>query len=172
MNILVRISAVVSAALLTLCSVPVETRAASASAKIDMSKKGSLNVTHYSVDNELMADVPSHLYLVATIDGNGQYTITDDFKGCFADQDFFNNGYDYDSWKSCVSYDESADSDNLYDYVRANNIPEVKSAVSDDSGNENKRPENITVDIYQLSWLTNLQYHNTSWKENNTCLNF
>ena len=55
-----------------------------ASANIDISRKGSLTVTHYSVDDEIIPGVTSHIYLVATIDENGQYTITEDFKDCFS----------------------------------------------------------------------------------------
>lgn len=107
---------------------------AAAYATIDTSRTGSLTVTHVSVDDELMEGVTSHLYLIATIDEEGQYTITDDFKGFFEDQDFFNNGYDYDAWKSCVMYDPQTDSDDLLSYVRDRNIQEVTSGVSDAKG--------------------------------------
>jgi hypothetical protein len=134
-NIFIRISAIMAAALLAI-SLPVSTVFAKNTswANIDTSRKGSLTVTHISIDDELMENVPSHIYLVATIDENGQYTITDEFKECFADQDFFNNGYDYDSWKSCVTYDQSSDSDNLYNYVNSKDIKEVKSGISDAQG--------------------------------------
>ncbi len=134
-NLLARISAVVAAALLTV-SLPCGTAFAknTSRADIDMSKKGSLTVTHLSIDEELMENVPSHIYLVATIDENGQYSITDEFKECFADQDFFNNGYDYDSWKDVVAYDMDSDSDNLYNYINSRKIKELTSGISDAQG--------------------------------------
>ncbi len=132
-NSLIRIVAFVAALLLTVSLHSIMSFAA-AYATIDTSVTGSLTVKHVSVDNELMEGVISHLYLVATIDEKGQYTITDDFKGFFEDQDFFNNGYDYDAWKSCVAYQEVSDSDNLLEYIEEKGIAEAASGVSDASG--------------------------------------
>ena len=100
----------------------------------DTSKTGGLTITHISVDDELIPGVTSHLYLVATVDEYGKYTITDEFKGCFSDPDFFNNNFEYDDWKSCVEYDEASDSDKLKDYITTNGISEVASLTSDDAG--------------------------------------
>ena len=134
-NIYIRIAAIITAVFMALilpgekvCAAPLSI------AKIDMSKKGSLTVTHLSADEELMASVPSHLYLVATIDDNGQYTITDQFRGFFSDPDCFNNGYNYDAWKNYVAYEPTSDSDNLLTYVRDNNISPVAEKISDADG--------------------------------------
>ncbi|MBE5823939.1 MAG: Cna B-type domain-containing protein [Butyrivibrio sp.] len=107
-----------------------------ARADIDMSmdRHGSLTITHRSVDDELMEGVNSQIYLVATIDKDGQYTITDEFKECFSDPDFFNDGFDYDSWKDCVQYEETSDSDILDKYIKAKSINPVKNGVSDNNG--------------------------------------
>ena len=83
-NIFIRISAILAAAFLTAMLPSGRADAAPVSrADIDMSRSGSLTVTYLSIDEELMENVPSHLYLVARIDENGQYTITDEFRGCF-----------------------------------------------------------------------------------------
>lgn len=107
---------------------------AAASATIDTSRTGSLTVTHHSAEDVAKENVTSHLYLVATIDENGQYTITDDFKEYFEDQNFFNNGYDYDSWKSSVMYNGASDSDNLQNYIKTHDIKESASGTSDSEG--------------------------------------
>ena len=102
---------------------------------IDTSRQGSLTIAHISVDEEKMAGVVSHIYLVATIDENGKYTITDEFKGLFSNQDFFNNEFNYDSWKSCVDYDNITDSDKLLDYIDQNSIAPTAESTSDADGN-------------------------------------
>ncbi len=107
---------------------------AAVSATIDTSRTGSLTITHLSVDEELKANVGSHIYLIATIDENGQYTLTDEFKDCFEDQNFFNNGYDYDAWKSCVMYEGASDSDVLLRYIKERNIEETAGGSSDAQG--------------------------------------
>ena len=122
--------------------------AAVSSAPIDTSRKGSLTVTHYSVDDELKKDVTSHIYLIATIDDNGQYTITDEFKGCYKDQDIFNNGYDYDEWKDSVMYDGASDSDILLDYIVTNEIDEVANGISDAEGKTYYK--DLTLGIYYV----------------------
>ena len=133
-NIYIRIAAVLMAVFMVLMCPGEAFAAPKATADIDTSKKGSLTVTHLSVDEELMAGVKSHIYLVATIDENGQYTITDEFKGFFGDLDFFNNGFDYDSWKNCVDYDVSTDSDKLLNYVTINGITPAAEGTSDAEG--------------------------------------
>ena len=122
--------------------------ASNARASIDTSGAGSLTITHYSVDNELVENVVSHIYLVATIDEDGQYTITDTFKGAFSDEDFFNNGYDYDAWKSCVMYDSATDSDDLLSFIKTNNIAETANGVSDSSGKTVY--SNLTLGVYYV----------------------
>ena len=104
-----------------------------ARADIDTSRKGTLTITHESVDKELMKGVKSQIYLVATIDENGQYTITKDFLGAFTDSGFFNNGYNYDAWKSCVQYDQASDSDLLYKYILKNSIQPVTNGKESNS---------------------------------------
>ncbi len=118
------------------------------SAAIDTSRKGSLTVTHYSVDEEFKENVTSHIYLVATIDENGQYTLTDEFKGCFEDPNIFNNGYDYDEWKSSVNYNSASDSDILLDYIVTNDIEEVANGVSDAEGKTYYK--DLTLGIYYV----------------------
>ncbi len=130
---LIRIVAFIAALFVAVSFSPVEVYAVSR-ADIDTSRSGSLTVTHVSVDNELMSGVTSHLYLVATIDENGQYTITDDFKAYFDDQDFFNNDYDYDDWKSCVAYEETGDTDNLKTYVKSKGIKAAAQGTSNSKG--------------------------------------
>lgn len=105
-----------------------------ARADIDTSRSGSLTITHKSVEDKVVEGVTSQIYLVATIDADGQYTITDEFKGCFSDPDFFNNGYNYDKWKDCVNYQEKSDSDLLDEYIKQNNIPFAKDGISDKQG--------------------------------------
>ena len=134
-NIYIRIAAIITAVFMALILPGEMVFAAPVSmAKIDMSQKGSLTVTHLSVDEEQMGNVPSHIYLVATIDDNGQYTITDQFRGFFSDSDCFNNGYNYDAWKNYVAYDTASDSDNLLAYIQENNISPVAEKLSDANG--------------------------------------
>lgn len=132
-NNLIRILSFIIAVFIAVVAMPKVSHAAS-SAAIDTSRTGSLTVTYYSADNELKANVTSHIYLVASIDENGQYTVTDEFKECFEDQDFFNNGYDYDSWKSCVKYNGDNDSDDLWFYIQAHGIKETATGVSNSQG--------------------------------------
>jgi hypothetical protein len=135
-NVLIRISAIVAAALLAL-TMPVgrvNAKEYVARADIDTDRSGSLTITHKSVDGDLMEGVTSQLYLVATIDADGQYTITDEFKGCFENADFFNNGFDYDQWKDCVQYDEKSDSDILDRYIKEKSLSPVKEGKSDNNG--------------------------------------
>ncbi|MBP3280661.1 MAG: Cna B-type domain-containing protein [Butyrivibrio sp.] len=134
-NIYIRIAAVIMTLFMVLI-LPGETAFAApvSTANIDMSKKGSLTVAHLSVDEELMANVQSHLYLVATIDEKGQYTVTEQFAGFFTDSDCFNNGFDYDAWKQFVSYEEASDSDNLLAYIKENNISPVAEKLSEGDG--------------------------------------
>ncbi len=129
---LIRIAALCAAFIMTFILGKIT--AVAAPGYFDMSRTGSLTVTHLSADDEPVAGVTSHLYLVATVDENGQYTITDSFKDCFADQNFFNNNYDYDAWKSCVMYDPGSDSDDLLSYIRSKGIIEAANGVSDSSG--------------------------------------
>ena len=135
-DIYIRISAIIVAALVALTAVPMQAvyAAPDARADIDLSRKGSLTLTHTSVDGDVMEGVTSHIYLVATIDENGRYTLTDAFKGCFEDPDFFNNDYSYDEWKSCVDYQSETDSDKLLEYIKANDITEAGSKVSGPDG--------------------------------------
>ena len=132
-NSLIRIVAFIAALFVAISISPVKSYAVSR-ADIDTGRSGNLTITHISVDNELMAGVASHLYLVATIDENGQYTITDEFKGCFDNPNFFNNDFDYDDWKSCVMYEEVSDSDNLKGYISSHGIKEVRGGVSNSKG--------------------------------------
>ncbi|WP_197026860.1 Cna B-type domain-containing protein [Butyrivibrio sp. FCS014] len=135
-NIYIRISAIIVAVLMAIIAIPSQMVSAAPNtwASIDLGKKGSLTITHFSVDEELMENVRSYIYLVATIDENGTYTITDEFKGCFDDPDFFNNDFNYDDWKECVDYQTESDSDNLQTYIKENGIKEVDSKVSDSKG--------------------------------------
>lgn len=131
-KIFIRISAVIASLFLAML-LPCEMSFAAGA--IDTTRQGSLTVTHVSVDDETMANVPSHIYLVATIDEDGKYTITDDFKEYFSDQNFFNNEFNYDEWKSCVDYDSNSDSDKLLDYVKQKGIAPVADGTSDANGN-------------------------------------
>ena len=144
---LIRILAFIAAVFVSVSFSSVRSYAVSR-ADIDTSRSGSLTVTHTSVDNELMAGVASHLYLVATIDENGQYTITDDFKAYFDDQDFFNNDYDYDDWKSCVAYEETGDTDNLKTYVKSKGIKAVAEGTSNSKGETYYT--NLTLGVYYV----------------------
>ena len=128
-NIYIRISAIIVAMMMTLLAIPMSAvnAAPNSRADIDLGRKGSLTITHLSVDEELMANVRSYIYLVATIDEEGTYTITDEFKGCFEDPEFFNNDYNYDDWKDCVDYQTESDSDKLLSYIKENGIDFVKS---------------------------------------------
>ena len=130
------VSALAALSLMTVPTGKVFAKEYVARADIDMSIDGygSLTITHRSVDDELMKGVKSQIYLVATIDNDGQYTITDEFKGCFSDPDFFNNGFDYDVWKDCVQYEEASDSDILDKHIKANSITPANEGVSDDKG--------------------------------------
>lgn len=129
-------------ALLSIALLPGRTLAAEGiesiepSAGIDTNRKGSLTLTHKDVDDEFVPDVASHIYLIATVDANGIYTITDEFKGFFDDQNFFNNGYNYDKWKDCVQHSDEGGSNTgaLEGYIETNSISEVKSGISDSKG--------------------------------------
>ncbi|MBO5623902.1 MAG: Cna B-type domain-containing protein, partial [Butyrivibrio sp.] len=70
------------------------------------------------------------------VDANGSYTITDEFKGFFEDQNFFNNGFNYDDWKDCVAHTDAGGSNTgaMESYIDANGIAEVASGVSDGNG--------------------------------------
>ena len=115
---------------------------------VDTSRTGSLTVTYLSVDDKIKANVTSHIYLIATIDEFGQYTITDEFKDCFEDQNFFNNNFEYGDWKSCVMYNGDSDSDNLQNYILANNITETASTVSDAEGKSYYK--DLTLGVYYV----------------------
>ncbi len=95
-------------------------------ADIDLSKKGSMTVIHHSADDEPLEGVKSRIYRVASVDASGKYTVLDEFSGCFSDSSFFNNGYDFDAWKSCV--------DGVKEYVKATNVKPYKEGVSDKQG--------------------------------------
>ena len=97
-NIYIRISAIIVAAFVALTAIPMQAAIAAPNSRadIDLGRKGSLTISHTSADGDAMEGVTSHIYLVATVDENGTYTLTDGFKGCFESPDFFNNDYSYD----------------------------------------------------------------------------
>ena len=103
---------------------------------IDLNHKGSLTVIHVDADDERAPGVTSHIYLVARVDSKGIYTIADEFKGFFDDQEFFNNGFNYDDWKDCVAHTDAGGSNTgaMESYIDANGIAEVASGVSDGNG--------------------------------------
>ena len=103
---------------------------------IDTSRKASLTVVYIDADNEVAPNVETHIYLVATVDANGKYTITDVFKDYFEDQNFFNNGNNYDLWKDCISYDEDdvTGSTQLEKYIDEKGAPEAGNGFSDSKG--------------------------------------
>ena len=136
-NVLIRIWAIVMTALLTAFLLPgVRAKAEGAvHADIDTGRKGSLTVTHLSADDEPVEGVTSGIFLVATMDENGIYTITEDFRDFFTDPDFFNNGFDYDSWKECVKYEPEGDTDRLCRYIEGSDgIKPFAQSVSDAKG--------------------------------------
>ncbi|WP_026516360.1 Cna B-type domain-containing protein [Butyrivibrio sp. MC2021] len=95
-------------------------------ADIDLAKKGTMTVTHHSVDDEPLAGVKSRIYRIASVDPVGKYTVLDEFSPVFSDSGFFNNGFKFDAWKACV--------DGVKSYVKAKDIKPYKEGVSDKEG--------------------------------------
>lgn len=122
-DIFSRILAAVIAVIMVLALLPGQEVMA---AGLDLSKKGSMTVTHHSADDEPLAGVKSRIYRIASIDADAKYTILDEFSAAFSDADFFNNGYDFDAWKSCV--------DSVKSYVKSNKIAAYKEGTSDKEG--------------------------------------
>ncbi len=135
-SLFAKLISLIAAFLISICFMSSVSYAAEWEGIIDTSRSGSLTLTHYSVDEELMANVVSHIYLVATVDADGQYTIADEFSDFFADKDFFNNGYDYDEWKNCVAHTDQGGSNTgaLENYITGKGISEIASKVSDSEG--------------------------------------
>ena len=115
---------------------------------INLNHMGKLTVKHIDTDGELASGVDSKIYLVATVDEKGRYTITDNFKGFFEDQDFFNNGFNYDQWKECVVHSDEGNSNNgdMEAYIKEKGIEAVASGTSDDNGET--LYSNLTLGIY------------------------
>jgi hypothetical protein len=122
-NIIIRIAAAIMAMFMLVMLLPTQSVKA---VTIDTARQGSMTVSHVSVDEEGLEGVNSHIYRVASIDSNGVYTILDGYGSVFSDKNFFNNGYDFDAWKSCV--------EGLADYVKTNKIAPYMSGVSNAEG--------------------------------------
>ncbi len=115
-------------------------------AYIDLGRTGSLKVVHYIIgddDKDVRAPkgVTSRIYLIATVDERGHYTIKDEFAGYkyFAgNPDFFNKGFNYDQWKNCVTHTGqdryNSDTGELEEYINNNGIKPVAEGVSNDNG--------------------------------------
>jgi hypothetical protein len=95
-------------------------------ASLDLSRKGTMTVTHSSAEEVPLQGVKSHIYRVAAMDAEGNYVILDEFSSAFSDANFFNNGYDFDAWKSCV--------DGVKSYVKEKRLTPYKEGVSDKEG--------------------------------------
>jgi hypothetical protein len=115
---------------------------------INLNHLGKLTVKHIDADEKLAPGVESKIYLVATVDEKGIYTITDDFKGFFEDLDFFNNGFNYDQWKECVVHTDEGNSNTgaMETYIKEKGIEAVASGTSDDNGET--LYSNLTLGIY------------------------
>lgn len=122
-NIIIRIAAAIMAMFMLVLLLPSHSVKA---VTIDTARQGSMTVTHLSVDEAVLEGVNSHIYRIASIDGSGVYTILDGYGSVITDKDFFNNGYDFDAWKSCV--------EKLTDYVKTNKIAPYMSGVSNAEG--------------------------------------
>lgn len=118
------------------------------STTIDLNHKGSLNVIHIDADDERAPQVTSHIYKVASVNEHGVYTIESDFAGFFEDQNFFNNGFNYDLWKDCVQHTNEGGSNTgaMENYIDANDVEEVASGVSNASGET--LYDNLELGIY------------------------
>jgi hypothetical protein len=119
-------------------------------ARINTETKGSLTVKHVDADGNLAPGVASKIYLVATVDELGVYTITEGFRGFFSDLNYFNNGFDCDKWKECVAHTDEGNSNtgDLETYIKNNSSKILPVA----SGTSNERGEtlyeNLDLGIY------------------------
>ncbi|MBP3719546.1 MAG: Cna B-type domain-containing protein [Eubacterium sp.] len=116
---------------------------------INTGRTGSLKVIHKIIGDDnneknAPAGVKSRVYFVASVDERGRYTIDSQFASypIFAQNpDYFNNGFNYDEWRNCVSHPDEAnvDADNwntgdLEAYIKENGISAVAEGVSNDNG--------------------------------------
>lgn len=143
-------SKIVSAAVAVIMILSLLPGISTEAADIDLSKKGSMTVTHNSVDEEVLAGVKSHIYRIASIDAAGKYTVLDEFSEVFSDSSFFNNGYDFDAWKACV--------DGVKSYVKAKNIKPYAEGVSDKEGKTYYRDLDLGIYLVLSDNLIDSQY--------------
>lgn len=164
-NIIKRIVVAALIALLTMTLVPgpgvmatdggatiKDLRIVDPNARIDTNTLGSLTVKHEDADGKIAPHVTSNIYLIATVDELGIYTITDEFKGYFTEQnlslDFFNNGFECDKWKECVSHTDQGGSNSgkLESYIKEHSITPKASGEGNDNGE--KVYSGLTLGIY------------------------
>ena len=117
---------------------------------IDLSRKGSMTITHTSAEEKPLQGVKSRIYRVASVDAAGQYTVLDEFKPVFSDSSFFNNGFKFDAWKSCV--------DGLKSYVKSQKIVPYKEGVSDKDGKTYYKDLELGAYLVISDSLTDSQY--------------
>ncbi len=116
---------------------------------INTGRTGSLKVIHKIIGDDnneknAPAGVKSRVYFVASVDERGRYTIDSQFASypIFAQNpDYFNNGFNYDEWRNCVSHPDEANVDadhwntgDLEAYIDENGISAVAEGVSNDNG--------------------------------------
>ena len=117
---------------------------------IDVTRKGSMTVTHTSADDKPLEGVKSRIYRVASVDAAGTYTVLDEFTPVFSDSSFFNNGFKFDAWKSCV--------DGLKSYVKSQKITPYKEGVSDKDGKTYYNDLDLGVYLVISDTFTDSQY--------------
>ena len=98
---LIRISAMFTALFLTSATMPGQD--VIAAGKIDTNRQGSLTITHYSVDEELIKGVESRIYQIASVDENGVYSKEAPFDDAAAFPiDDINSIKTQEDWDKCL----------------------------------------------------------------------
>jgi hypothetical protein len=124
-NIFIRISVAIMGIMLATLATP--SMSSMAAGNIDVSRQGSLTVTHYSVDDELLKDVHSSIYRIASVDEAGQYTKLSPFdsKDAFPVEDI-NAITKQQEWDDCL--------EPAKEYIKEHGVKAYASGVSDKDG--------------------------------------
>ena len=117
---------------------------------INTGRTGSLTVVHKIINDQNQEEVAkgvvikSRIYFIAEVDERGKYTIDPEFASYpkFAENpDFFNNGFNYDEWRDCVSHpDEDGvntggwNSGDLEEFIKERSISPTMSKESNLDG--------------------------------------
>lgn len=124
-NIFIRILAVTMAMLMVAAMMPGVV--SSAAGNIDVSRKGSLTVTHSTVDNEIVKNVDSRIYRIASVDEYGEYTKLSPFDNseAFPVEDI-NSITTQEEWDKCL--------EPAKEYIKKHGVSSYADGKSDSSG--------------------------------------